>query len=39
MNPCGEATSKWDKCTLNNDKYGSVHEWAEAKTKYLSLSL
>ena len=31
MNPCGEATYKWDKYTSNNDKYGGVHEWAKLK--------
>ena len=39
MNPCGEATYKWDKYTLNNDKYGGVHEWAKLKQNlHFSLS-
>ena len=39
MNPCGEATSKWDKYTLNNDKYSGVHEWAKLKQNlHFSLS-
>ena len=39
MNPCGETTSKWDKYTLNNNKYSGVHEWAKPKQNlHLSFS-